>query len=114
MTPAKAWALMPKSVRVGYRVYRFVPITTLETMEKGISGQARVIRGEMGIVNELPAAKMVNTAMHEIMHCIWFLNGLSDGADEEDAVDMMANGMCALMLDNPKLFAWMKKILESQ
>lgn len=47
-----------------------------------------------------------NTFIHELLHAIYFVQGLSDDVDEEIAVTALANGLQAALQDNPGLQVW--------
>lgn len=106
---------MPKRIKVGYVNYSVLPIDTIEAAEKRISGEARLMRNEIGCVPVLPASKMGNTMLHEILHCICWHHGIDeDDAKEEQYVTLISNGLCSVMIDNPEFFAWLNKVLNAK
>jgi predicted metal-dependent peptidase len=115
MTPEQAWKSMPKSVKVGYIIYKVVSINSIDAHERRVAGEARLLRNVIGILPELQPSKMANVLLHEILHCIcWHQNIDEHKAQEEEYVTGIANGLAAVMLDNPGLFAWIENTVRAK
>jgi hypothetical protein len=51
-------------------------------------------------------ANFYNTVWHELIHLINECFGVVDGSDEETITTQAANGLCAVLRDNPRLARW--------
>jgi hypothetical protein len=96
-------------VKVGYREYviRYVPRKSLyggdaigdcENPGKHIN-----CKGKIRIANGLDNVEKANTVLHEIMHALFYTQGINvAGALEERLVCSLTNGLIAFIRDNPK------------
>lgn len=55
---------------------------------------------------------LIDTFLHEVLHALWWLQGIQDGDDEERTVRSMATGMVMLFRDNPWLPEWVTATME--
>ena len=73
-------------------------------------GHCDVIDASMSIVTEgLSPNAIINTLIHETLHAIWKEYALPT-EPEEHVVTCLANGLTALIRDNPEFLTLMKKV----
>lgn len=109
----------PAVVRVGYMdvpVYS-VPQGTLPNDDGGTS-HGQYLDGEIKVEDALRGGRLANTVLHEVLHAVWDERGLDQDALAEDpgrleevVVNAMANGLSALIRDNPDLVPWLAREL---
>lgn len=110
---------IPKHVKVGYKDYRieFAPVGAV--IAGGLYGECRHAEGVIVIAPGIDAKETANTLLHEILHAVWRCFNiprgkagiLDDVLNEEIAVGGTANGLCAVMRDNPEVFNWIAGVL---
>lgn len=99
---------LPKTIKVGYKTYKLrwmeehVPDESTHAMGLTYSRTGTMYinrsRGE-------PLQEQANTLLHEILHCLFFVQGIKGftAEQEEQVVNALANGLCAVLVDNPGL-----------
>lgn len=109
MTPS-----LPKSVKVGYRVYRVEGWPHNEARASARWGETDrmnfVIRVQ---VDGLPPRQVAETLLHEILHCVYGVWPIYEKHDEEEIVVAMSAGLATVMVDNPEVFAWIAEALHA-
>lgn len=63
------------------------------------------------IDRERPAAEVVDTLVHELLHVCWRTMALPPEATEESVCGRLASALCTVWIDNPDLFAWINQEL---
>lgn len=100
----------PLKVKVGAHTYR---ISYVET-KGACSGLCHTHAKTIHIRQGLEGRYLAETLLHEVMHAIWYEWGITNSempeplyrasvATEESAINGLANGLMAVMRDNPPL-----------
>lgn len=63
------------------------------------------------MVRESDPSLILNTVVHELTHAVNSHFGVTDASTEEDFCTNHTNGVVAMWLDNPKLVAWITRLL---
>ena len=100
---------LPKKVKVGYKTYKIKEWESAEDRHSHSLGAARHHEAEIFIdTHSVNETEVVNTMLHEILHCISWTYGLQ--ADfgsqefEEKIVNTVANGLIETMQSNKDVF----------
>lgn len=104
---------MPEFVKVGFRQYRIVEWSPRGAMAEGCSGQCDLTMAEIRVFTGLGWNKAANTLLHEVLHAVWYFHGLSDDDNQERYVNVIANGLSAVWVDNPDVITWINDGLRS-
>lgn len=103
---------MPKTVRVGCFSYAVTVIEEEGAEIAGIAGAMHSLRQRIRIRAGMTPHQVANTFIHEVLHAIHYVYGLSDDSDEETFTELTANGMCAFWQDNPEACKWWQSLLK--
>lgn len=100
----------PSTIRIGYRDYALIPVDRKTPEQEHPllaedAGESDAYRQTIHYRDDAPPQGTVNTVLHETLHQILIhLDVLQDDdALEEHVVTSLANGLCALIQDNPVL-----------
>lgn len=110
---------LPPNIRIGYRDYRFEPMTSEDDPEDkhlGFhNGTWGVIKIDVDNNPPYPKNELINTVFHEILHGICnlyharFGDKEDDFTNEEYVVSFMGDGLTQVFNDNPQFIEWMLK-----
>src|SRR5260370_24752842 len=105
------YAGMPRSVRIG--PYQFVVEMMSDSDAKGNRefGHCNLIGQRIRLSPGMTPQKLANTFIHECMHGMHWVSGLSDSSDEEDFTHLTANALCSFWIDNPAAVSWIARML---
>ena len=59
-----------------------------------------------------PKKTTADTLLHELIHAINHLMGITDSTTEEEATQRQATALCTVWTHNPRLFEWLHKQLQ--
>lgn len=92
---------LPETINIGYQTIKLIEEDSHMMEALGLYKQQEHIIAFRKNQNDREKS---NTIIHEILHAIWFTQGLrnEDGA-EERIVNTFANGICQVMRDNRRL-----------
>jgi len=80
--------------------------------ERGVFGSFKGSRFLIRIqTSGIPARKMAQTALHEILHGIYWLWNVQDDDKEERIVTQLSQGLSAVLRDNPAFAKWLVETL---
>ncbi len=65
----------------------------------------------IGVTEGLPRDQMADVILHEIIHALYFVMGLSEDGAEEKVAHRVATGLCTVFRGNPKFFKWWSDLL---
>lgn len=110
----------PVKMRIGYRNYTLRFVKSLdggrhlgEHVEVPLNVEN--YRGIIRVVKGLEKKEKANTILHEILHAIWYVQGIGmKPKEEERTVSALANGLIAFMRDNPRLVLAMLKMAREE
>ena len=60
----------------------------------------------IAVSNDQPVDSMQDTFLHEVLHAICHVMGMSDTEKEESFVRRLATGLCTVWNQNPSAFKW--------
>ncbi len=55
-----------------------------------------------------------DTLLHEILHAVWHISGMSHKDGEERLVSSLATQICAVVRQNPGIIDWLQSSLKSK
>jgi ssRNA-specific RNase YbeY (16S rRNA maturation enzyme) len=64
------------------------------------------------IVKDYPKHSIADTFLHEVIHAIHHVMGVTDSTTEEDSTSRLATGLCTVWRHNSKAFEWLNKQLK--
>lgn len=104
----------PSSIKIISQSYDVKEMPEVEKRQSDFIGLCRNNESEILIDERWKAQVQANTLLHEVLHAIAYQMGKFglDSKSEEKVVEVMANGICAVMRDNPDLFPLLQKGLE--
>jgi hypothetical protein len=103
-----------RTVKVGSRKY-FIHVK--KSIKKGtLLGQAKHYDEVIEIVSTQSDTSFVDTLLHEILHCIWYDNGIGYALDceqvEEFVVNSFSSGLISVFMDNPWLIKFINDTIK--
>lgn len=106
-----AYKGMPARVRVGCHIFNIVVGSYENHEEEGTYGHMNSFQNRISLRPGLPGLKLANTFLHEVLHAIHWVYGLSKHPEErqpseEEYTELGANGICAFWQDNPEAIKW--------
>ena len=66
-------------------------------------GRSAIMHGKVVLRRDMPVTVKNSTLVHEVLHMIADMNGMSDLTNNEIAISVLATGMHAWMRDNKQL-----------
>jgi hypothetical protein len=105
---------LPETVKIFHYTYNIIPEDFRDMAGHGKLGEINFHKNTIRYV-ETGGTETVDTFIHELLHGIWHAMDLDYGlADdvEEHLVLTLATGLTTIMVDNPKLFNSLQKMLE--
>jgi len=100
-------SLLPKTVKVGPYVYKIEKWDAMAARDADKHGECDTAMHIIRVDATYSEAAVKNTLLHEILHAVWNAWGLGDSEEEEKAVNNMANGLQAVLNDNPGLIKFL-------
>lgn len=104
-------AVLPKSIRVGYRSYRVEPWAAREASATSRWGECDRMNLVIRIRDDLVAQVQAEVLMHEVIHAAYSNAALQKDDDEERLVEALGNQLTQVWRDNPDLVAFMSASL---
>lgn len=107
---------MPKKIKVSYSDYEISEARKEFADQNLFDGLTDFEQQKIKYKADLKPNDVVNTIIHEILHCINFHFGMKhtqaqSSKMEEQFVDCAANGLTTVFRDNPELLTWIKATL---
>lgn len=107
---------VPQYIKIGYADFEIVGLTHDQAALRdpaGICGQIHPDKHIIDYDESLNQVALANTLLHECMHGIVDMQGLTFRREEEEEniVNALANGMSALIRDNPDFIKFLVKSL---
>ena len=101
---------IPNEIKVLGLTYKikFVP---LEDVGNDKLGWCDCTTLQLYIAEDQPRTALANTFLHEVIHAINYSMGIASG-DEENLTNRLANGLCAVWMENPEVFKWWATIIK--
>ena len=59
------------------------------------------------MVKGYPKGTMADTFLHEVIHAVNHVMGITDSTNEEESTTRLATGLCTVWKHNPKTFQWL-------
>lgn len=87
-----------------------------DAVRVGRYGECDFSAGVIRLAPQMDLQKSAATILHEILHAIWTVWGLTDEEEvkEERVITIFANGLATVMMDNPDLFVWITCVLRAK
>jgi len=105
-------APFPTTLRIGYRDYRVEvwPALTATSNERYAECDrvAQVIR----VRDDLPKQFKAECLLHETLHAVYDMAGISENDNEERVVTHMSTHLAQVIRDNPHLLAYLEWALQ--
>ena len=92
---------MIATIKVGYQTFAIE-----RHMDMAVAGDIDLDAGVIRIAAEETGMRSVNTLTHEVLHAVFDqmgLNAVFQDEQEELICTALANGLCMVMRDNPKI-----------
>lgn len=94
---------IPSQIKVGARVYNIIEVDDGAGMQSDIVGQTDFRAQTIKLLHLASRQAREQTLLHEIVHAIAYDMGHMDHNERE--IDLLANELHRLIVDNPALFA---------
>ena len=109
-------AMIPETVKVGWNTVKFSFVDPSFIKESDCFGQYLSRECKIEIQKELDGDQLINTVLHEIIHCIIYNSSLNqdggpltDDKSEEQVTNSITNWLLNVFWDNPWLIDLLKK-----
>jgi len=109
-------AMIPETVKVGWNNVKFSFVDPSFIKESDCFGQYLSRECKIEIQKELDGDQLINTVLHEIIHCIIYNSSLNqdggpltDDKSEEQVTNSITNWLLNVFWDNPWLIDLLKK-----
>jgi hypothetical protein len=102
---------MPRSVKVGHRIFEVVQWAEKAALAQGARGDCREEPPVIRVSKGLKPFDQAEVLIHEILHACW-KHLPSDSVTEEEAVSILAENLAAVITDNPAIVAWLQENLK--
>ena len=109
-------AMIPKTVKVGWNTIKFNFVDPSFIKESDCFGQYLSRECKIEIQKELDGDQLINTVLHEIIHCIIYNSSLNqdggpltDDKSEEQVTNSITNWLLNVFWENPWLVDLLKK-----
>lgn len=105
----------PESVKVLNAIVAVKPMTEVEASKRNVLGLYYEAAQEMYVKEGMAKGMFLEVVIHELFHAIWA--GMMKGkqkAKEEQAVGAMAKGLATVLIDNPDLGLWIKRMTDGK
>ena len=109
-------AMIPKTVKVGWNTIKFNFVDPSFIKESDCFGQYLSRECKIDIQKELEGDQLINTVLHEIIHCIIYNSSLNqdggpltDEKSEEQVANSITNWLLNVFWENPWLVDLLKK-----
>ena len=103
------------NIKVGYLNYDINQVNHEYAEDNDFVGITDYQKQVIKIKESLSKNELVNTVLHEILHCCNFYFGMKEHTGsklEEKFVDCMANGLTTILRDNLEILDWLKENIE--
>lgn len=112
-TPAlvtEALAQLPARIRVGAYPLKILIIDGRSSDRHMVWGLFSANEQAIYLNDEFPSlTHMASTFLHEIMHAVWYAQGIDDDDKEERIVTMLSSGLTQVYRDNAWLAPWIEE-----
>ena len=115
-TTSATAAMIPETVKVGWNNVKFSFVDPSFIKESDCFGQYLSRECKIEIQKELDGDQLINTVLHEIIHCIIYNSSLNqdggpltDDKSEEQVTNSITNWLLNVFWDNPWLVDLLKK-----
>lgn len=103
-----------RKIKVANKTYR---IRLRSSIRQGrLLGESNHYREVIKLSTRQSPGALADTLLHEILHCIWYSNGIGYVLDadevEEFVVNSYATSLMAVFVDNPWLIDFFRKIVK--
>ena len=109
-------AMIPETVKVGWNTIKFNFVDPSFIKESDCFGQYLSRECKIDIQKELEGDQLINTVLHEIIHCIIYNSSLNqdggpltDDKNEEQVTNSITNWLLNVFWENPWLVDLLKK-----
>ena len=109
-------AMIPETVKVGWNTIKFNFVDPSFIKESDCFGQYLSRECKIDIQKELEGDQLINTVLHEIIHCIIYNSSLNqdggpltDEKSEEQVANSITNWLLNVFWENPWLVDLLKK-----
>ena len=109
-------AMIPETVKVGWNTIKFNFVDPSFIKESDCFGQYLSRECKIDIQKELEGDQLINTVLHEIIHCIIYNSSLNqdggpltDEKSEEQVTNSITNWLLNVFRENPWLVDLLKK-----
>ncbi len=100
------WKL-PATVRVGYQTVTVKKVDPADLSYTHM-GSYQGSTGRISVCRDLGTIQGLNTFIHELLHAVFYTQGLGCEANEEERiVNALANGLVQMIRDNPELLSYL-------
>lgn len=96
---------VPKTIKILHKTYDVIERTNpTEMLNHPVYGTSNAVLNKIEWLRHEKESENVDTVIHEILHSIWNVFGLTDKDREEEIVTRLSLGLTTVMGDNKKLF----------
>ena len=102
---------LPEEIRIGYRTYQVVEWNAEVAKASGKYGECDHLELVIRLDVTHGDVEVMNTLIHEILHAIFAVTGISEVTEwkEEYLVSAQASCLTQVMIDNPDLMKFLSK-----
>jgi hypothetical protein len=105
---------LPESLKIGPYTYRLEEWPHDEAADRERWGECCYKRQVLRVDTSYSGDRILSILLHETLHAIfeaWTID-LERVKDSEDIVNPLAKGLSAVLVDNPELVDWIRRVVE--
>lgn len=99
---------LPKEVHIGFLTYEVRAMSPDYDRAGQTAGHTYHMPAEIVVRTSDHPAQVADSFLHEILHGIYHVTGLSDEDNEERTVTALAHGLIEFIQRNPRAVAWLQ------
>lgn len=101
---------MPRSVKVGHRLFEIVLWDKAAALAQGARGDCRDDPPVLRVSKGMKPFDRAEVLLHELLHACW-RNLPSENVSEEAVVSVLSENLAGIIADNPNLISWLSENL---
>jgi hypothetical protein len=102
---------LPRRVQIGQYTFRIFVVAPDHEKLGGCDGMTYTGENKVFLSSGLDLQTALNTAVHELTHCINWARDVTDDSDEETFTTQHTYGQVEMWMRNPRVLNWINKTL---
>ena len=105
--------ITPKKIKLGYATFKIEKRTNSFCESQEMMGDCDTQKLRIRYDKSQANNELANTILHEVLHALFHTQSINVSEKlEEKIVHSLANGLCAMIKDNPNFVDWLREKLK--